>query len=157
MKKTIVLLLLLPLCCFAQNTKSEVEIRRILAAQTDAWNTANLDGFMNGYWQSDSLTFIGSSGLNKGWQKTLDNYKKSYPTPEKMGKLDFKILKVEFLDTKTAYVIGKWHLARNFSTKSVENGRNEVENKKNDDLQGHFTLVWKKIKGKWLIISDHSS
>ena len=67
MKKTILLLLLLPLCCFAQNAKSEVEIRRILAAQTDAWNTANLDGFMNGYWQSDSLTFIGSSGLNKGW------------------------------------------------------------------------------------------
>jgi uncharacterized protein (TIGR02246 family) len=153
MKKILFLYLLLPFCCFAQSkpNKQEAEIRRILAAQTQAWNTADLPGFMNGYWQSDSLTFIGKSGMNKGWQKTLENYQKSYPTPEKMGKLDFTILKIEFLSSTNAYVIGKWHLARNFSEKS------ENVTGKNDDLQGHFTLVWKKIKGKWVIISDHSS
>ena len=153
MKKIFLLYCLLPFCCFAQNakpSKAEAEIRRILSAQTTAWNSADLLSFMNGYWQSDSLTFIGKSGMNKGWNKTLENYQKSYPTPEKMGKLDFTILKIEFLNDKNAYVIGKWHLARNFSEKT-ENVTG------NNDLQGHFTLVWKKIKGKWLIISDHSS
>ena len=150
--------LFLSVNCFAQS-KSETEIRRILAAQTDAWNRADITGFMDGYWQSDSLTFIGKSGLNKGWQPTLDNYKKSYPTSELMGKLDFTILKIEFLDKKTAYVIGKWHLARNLSVPKLEDFSTDKKNepKKNDDLQGHFTLVWKKIQGKWVIVSDHSS
>jgi ketosteroid isomerase-like protein len=148
--------LLLPVFCLAQN-KQETEIRRILAAQTGAWNRADITGFMDGYWQSDSLTFIGKSGLNKGWQRTLDNYKKSYPTPELMGKLDFTILKVAFLDSKTAYVIGKWHLARTLTTLQPENLTADKKIPQNNDLQGHFTLVWKKIKGKWVIISDHSS
>ena len=125
---------------FAQHAKDETAIRTILAAQEQAWNTANLEGFMAGYWQSNELRFIGKSGITKGWQATLDNYKKSYPTPDAMGKLDFTILSLEFLSCKTAFVVGKWHLKR-------EKG----------DLEGHFTLLWKKIKGKWCIVADHSS
>jgi ketosteroid isomerase-like protein len=26
-----------------------------------------------------------------------------------------------------------------------------------EDSYGHFTLIWKKINDKWLIISDHTS
>ena len=115
-------------------------IREIMAKQELAWNRGDLEGFMDGYWRSDSLRFIGSSGLTFGWQKTLDNYKKGYPSLDAMGKLKFSILSVEKLGKRRALVVGKWHLTR-----------------KAGDLSGHYTLLWEKIKGKWVIVLDHSS
>ena len=126
---------------WAQCKRDETAIRQVFAAQEVAWNKGDIAGFMQGYWQSDSLCFIGKSGLTKGWQRTLDNYKRSYPTATAMGKLDFTVISIEFLSKKSAYVIGKWHLAR------TEGG----------DLAGHYTLLWKKIGGKWVIVADHSS
>jgi len=123
----------------AQNA-AERSIRDIMAAQELAWNRGDLEAFMQGYWRSDSLRFIGSSGLTYGWQQTLDNYKKGYPDTDAMGKLKFTILSVEQLSKRSAFVIGKWRLAR-----------------KAGDLSGHYTLLWKKIKGKWVIVADHSS
>ena len=123
----------------AQNAAGR-SIRDIMAAQELAWNRGDLEAFMEGYWRSDSLRFIGSSGLTYGWQQTLDNYKKGYPDTDAMGQLKFTILSVEQLSKRSAYVIGKWQLAR-----------------KAGDLSGHYTLLWKKIKGKWVIVADHSS
>lgn len=115
-------------------------IRKVLAQQQQDWNSGNLESFMQGYWKSDSLKFISSRGINYGWQATLDGYKKGYPTAEAMGKLTFTIISIEKLSDASAMVIGKWHLQR---TK--------------DEPQGHFTLLWKKIEGRWVIVADHSS
>jgi len=134
----LVLFLLIALPGFAQ--KAEKSIRAIMQTQEDAWNRGDLEAFMDSYWHSDSLKFIGSRGLTYGWQQTLDNYKKGYPDRDAMGTLKFTILSVEQLSSKSAFVIGKWHLAR-----------------KAGDLSGHYTLLWKKIKGKWVIVADHSS
>ncbi len=133
------LFLLFASVAYAQSA-AEKTIRSIMADQERAWNRADLEGFMDGYWRSDSLRFIGSRGLTYGWQQTLDNYKKSYPGPEAMGQLKFTILSVEILSKRSAYVIGKWELTR------------EAGN-----LSGHYTLLWKKMKGKWVIVADHSS
>jgi ketosteroid isomerase-like protein len=124
---------------FAQSADHQA-IRQIMAAQETAWSRGDLEGFMDGYWKSDSLRFIGSSGLTYGWQKTLENYQKSYPGKDAMGTLTFTILSVEKISKKSAYVVGKWHLAR-----------------KSGDLSGYYTLLWKKIKGTWVIVSDHSN
>lgn len=123
----------------AQNS-DEQSIRQILATQEDAWNRADLEAFMSGYWHSDSLMFIGSRGVTYGWQATLDSYKKGYPDAGAMGKLTFTILSVQVLAPESAYVIGKWHLTR-----------------ATDEVGGHFTLLWKKKDGKWVIVADHSS
>ncbi len=141
MKQLLFLLLSLTLTgnLLAQS-KTETTIRDIMAKQELAWNRGDLLGFMDGYWKSDSLRFIGSKGLTYGWQKTLDNYKKGYPNLDAMGKLKFTIISVEQLSGKSAYVIGKWYLTRTIG-----------------DLSGHYTLLWKKIKGKWVIVADHSS
>ena len=122
-----------------QNDKKE--ILNILDAQQNAWNKGDIPAFMEGYWRSDSLMFIGKSGITYGWENTLKNYQKSYPNIQTMGKLNFVVLKLELLDKKNAFLVGKWHLTR------PEKG----------DVGGHFTLFWKKIKGKWVIIADHSS
>lgn len=117
-------------------------IIRVLTIQQKSWNDGRIEDFMNGYWQSDSLVFIGKKGITKGWQQTLDNYRKSYPDKASMGELEFNIISVELLSHTSAHVVGKWHLKRD-----AEKG----------DLEGHFTLLFKKIKQRWVIVSDHSS
>lgn len=140
MKQMLVALLCLFVASLFAQSADHQAIRQIMAAQETAWSRGDLEGFMAGYWKSDSLRFIGSSGLTYGWQKTLENYQKSYPNRDAMGTLTFTILSVEKISKKSAFVVGKWHLAR-----------------KAGDLSGYYTLLWKKIKGTWVIVSDHSN
>jgi len=118
----------------------ELAIRQLLDDQVKAWNQGNLESFMQGYWKNDSLMFIGKSGINWGWQKTLANYKKSYPDTTAMGKLSFNIIVVKKISPEYYYVVGKWMLKRSIG-----------------DLSGHYNLLFRKINGSWLIIADHSS
>lgn len=115
-------------------------VKDLMHKQQLAWNSNNLEGFMEYYWKSDSLKFIGSKGLTYGWQKTLDNYKKSYPDADAMGVLAFDIKSAEMLGKAAIYVIGKWTLHR-----------------KDKDVGGYFTLLWKKMDDKWVIVADHTS
>ena len=119
---------------------SEGAIRQLLTRQTESWNRSDLEGFMQTYWQSDSLMFIGKSGVTRGWQNTLNNYKKGYPDTAAMGKLAFDILEVKMLSPEYYFVVGKWMLTRSIS-----------------NLSGHYTLLLRKINGQWKIIADHSS
>ena len=123
----------------AQN-KDEQTIRSLLEEQRQAWNSGDKEKFMDTYWQSDSLMFIGKSGVTYGWQNTLNNYKKGYPDTAAMGKLKFDILEVKRLSVMYFFVVGKWHLTRSIG-----------------DVGGHFTLLFKKVKNKWVIVADHSS
>src|SRR5690349_11438540 len=75
----------------------ETVIRQLLDKQTLAWNRGDLETFMETYWKSDSLMFIGKSGVTYGWTNTLNNYKKGYPDTTAMGKLSFDILLIKRL------------------------------------------------------------
>ena len=121
-------------------TKDEVAVKNLLMQQTKSWNEGDIEGFMQTYWKSDSLMFIGKNGVVRGWQKTLDNYKKGYPDTAAMGKLNFDIIEIKQVSPQYVYVIGKWMLKRSIG-----------------DVSGHYTLMLRKHKGKWVIISDHSS
>jgi hypothetical protein len=118
----------------------EAAIRKILVEQTESWNRGNIEEFMKGYWKSDSLMFIGSKGITYGFQNTLNNYRKNYDSPDKMGTLNFKLLKVQRLSADYYFVVGKWDLTR-----------------KAGNVGGHYDLIFRKIQGTWVIISDHSS
>lgn len=126
----------------AQTTKTlaEEQIKLVMKFQESAWNRGDISAYMKGYWNSDSLLFIGSKGPTYGYKKTLLNYLNSYPTSEKMGQLTFDFVKIEILSNTQAFVVGRWYLERT-----------------EDDLGGHFTLLWKKIDGVWKIVVDHSS
>jgi ketosteroid isomerase-like protein len=121
-------------------SKDETEIRNILARQSSAWNRGDVETFMVGYWDNDSLMFIGGSGITYGYKNTLANYKKRYPDTTVMGKLTFTLIQLKQLSPEYFHVTGKYHLARTIG-----------------DASGHFTLVFRNINGKWVIISDHSS
>ncbi len=134
--------LLITSCNSRLQPRSETikEIQQVMNQQEEAWNRGDLNGFMLGYWNNDSLRFIGKRGITYGWQPTLDNYIKGYPNREAMGRLQFTNLSMEITGDSSAYVIGKWQLYRT-----------------DDTLSGHYSLLWKFLENRWLIVADHSS
>ncbi len=121
-------------------SNDEMAVRKLLDDQQASWNRGDIDGFMKGYWKSDSLTFTGKNGVVYGWTKTLTNYKRNYPDTVAMGKLFFTVIYASPVSSDYFHVIGKWRLQRSIG-----------------NLEGHFTLLFRKINGQWLIIADHTS
>lgn len=115
----------------------EAGIRLVMEAQEIAWNKHDLEGFMEGYWKSDQLKFYGSNGLTLGWEQTLANYKKNYPTSAETGTLDFVINDISPIEYNTYWVMGEFHLKRTVG-----------------NADGVFMIIFKKIDGQWKIIAD---
>lgn len=126
-------------CIVDDPEKDKSDILSVLDMQQKAWNDHDLEGFMEGYWKSDSLKYYGSRGLTSGWEKTLSNYKKGYPTKEYTGTLKFVIDAINQIDSNSYYVMGQYHLTRSVG-----------------DANGVFMIVFKRINGEWRIISDLS-
>jgi ketosteroid isomerase-like protein len=113
---------------------------RILDAQAEAWNRGDIDGFMHHYWRSDQLTFSSAGHTRRGWTETKARYEQRYPTPERMGQLEFTDVETHMLGDSAALVLGRWHLTR-----------------QPDSIGGNFSLVFELIDGQWKIIHDHTS
>jgi ketosteroid isomerase-like protein len=109
-------------------------------AQGEAWNRGDVEGFMRGYWNSDKLLFISGNDVTRGWQTTLDRYKRNYNSREKMGTLRFSDLEIDVISKDAAIVLGSWALAR-----------------AGDNPKGKFTLLFRKFGNGWLIVRDHTS
>ena len=118
----------------------ETDIHKVMDKQAAAWNKGDIDGFMDGYWRSEKLTFISGTEVTRGWQKTLDNYKKGYDSKAKMGVLTFSDLEFTILSKDAAVVLGSWALRR-----------------EKDNPHGKFTLTFRKFKEGWRIVMDHTS
>ena len=138
MQRSLLLLLALPLIA----APPEQDIRRVMDDQVAAWNRGDIPGFMEGYDKSESTTFV-SSAITKGHAQVLANYRKRYPTPEKMGTLRFSDLEIRPLGPGYASVIGRFHLDR-----SAEAG---------GEASGIFTLLFHKTGKGWKVILDHTS
>ena len=127
--------------CSSENTSEDrAAIQAIMDRQVECWNQGDITCFMEGYWPSDSLMYIGGSGVTHGYQNALDRYRRSYPDQANMGTLEFQIVALERLAADAYHMVGKWALDR------------EVGN-----INGHFTLLFRKMDGQWVIVKDHSS
>ena len=117
------------------------DIRHVLDDQVAAWNKGDLAGFMKGYWNSKDLTFVSGKDVTRGWQETLDRYKKRYQSEGKeMGKLAFSDVEVRELAAGVALVTGKWELKLSKET-----------------IGGRYSLVFKRLADGWRIVHDHTS
>lgn len=138
----IIVCLVFLLSCLNAGAQSsaELQIRAVLDEQVRWWNKGSIERYMEGYWNSDSLVFIGKSGPKYGYAPTLANYKRSYADTTAMGKLSFEVLSLKKLAPDYYFAIGKWALKRSIG-----------------DVSGSWTLLFRKIKGQWKIVVDHSS
>lgn len=124
----------------ATHERDSLQIMNVMQMQENAWNSGNIDLFMEGYLKSNSVVFSGSNGPVYGWEETKKKYLKSYPNKKSMGNLSFKINSLNSVTNEVSLMIGEYFLKRS-----------------DDDSSGYFTLLWKKIDDKWFIVSDHTS
>ena len=133
-------LLILAISGSALSQHNEKAIERLLLEQVAAWNAGDIDGYMRGYWNSDSTVFLSGGTLTRGYKGVLARYKKSYDSREKMGRLEFVELQVRMVSANTAVATGMWRLYRS-----------------KDQPWGRFTLLVEKKPEGWLIVHDHTS
>jgi len=138
---TMVSAALLFACLYTSAQQKQIrQITNTIEQQRLAWNRGDIEGFMDAYWNNDSLMFIGKSGITYGWKQTIANYKRNYPDTVTMGQLDFKLMQFEKITASCFLITGKWHLKRSIG-----------------DVGGYFTLLMRRLGKKWVIVKDHTS
>ena len=104
------------------------------------WNQGNIDEYMEGYYQSDSLRFASGGTITFGWQFVRDRYHRRYGSAALMGKLTFSELDATVISNDAAILFGRWELER-----------------ENDRPGGLFTLLFRNTEQGWRIVHDHTS
>ncbi|MCP4377979.1 MAG: nuclear transport factor 2 family protein [bacterium] len=117
------------------NIKSE--ILTVMNQQAKDWTARDFEGFMEGYHNSKDLRFAHPHGITRGWQTVMDRYKSG----PKKSSLTFSDVDITCISSDAALVFGRFH--------------NHYEDK--SYLTGLYTLLMRKIDGKWKIVHDHSS
>jgi beta-aspartyl-peptidase (threonine type) len=85
------------------------------------------------------LTISSSGRVTRGWVETLAGYRQRYPDRAAMGQLTFSDLEITPLGPSAALVLGRWALTRR------------------EPVGGTFSLVFRKLAGRWVIVHDHTS
>jgi ketosteroid isomerase-like protein len=121
-------------------TAAKNAIRAVLDQQVKDWNDGNVEEFMRGYQQADTTRFASGANIAQGWKTVLERYKKTYPDKAAMGHLRFSDIDITVAANDAALVFGRWHLDR-----------------AKDELNGLFTLFFRKTPEGWRIVHDHTS
>ena len=116
------------------------EIQSVLRAQQEAWNSGDIDGFMNGYARSPATLFVADDEVRRGWETVRERYREKYSDRAKMGTLAFSDVEITPLSADAAVVLGRWRLTR-----------------ANDKPHGRFTLIFRRLPEGWRIVHDHTS
>ncbi len=117
----------------------EMQAQEAMTKQAQAWNKGDLDGYMNAYWKSDSLIFIGKS-MQRGWDSVNSSYQKLYADKSKRGELKFTYLKTTAFTENDVMIVGRWEV----TIYEAKRG-------------GYFTVLLKKINNEWKVVYDHTS
>jgi ketosteroid isomerase-like protein len=115
-------------------------IESVLLRQEAAWNRGDVGEFMSGYWKSSGVRFLSGDKIVSGWDETLARFRAKYATRAHMGTLLFSNLRVDMLGPDAAFAVGRWRLER-----------------AGDQPHGVFSLIFRKIAGRWVIVLDHTS
>ncbi len=125
------------------SAQTERDIRTLLVRSADAWNDGDLDGFLLPYLHSDEVSYVGSRGPVRGYERLRQNYASSYwrnGDPDR--KLGFRDIEVTPLGASYALAVG-WYVLSNRG-----DGR--------ETDRGIFSLVLRRTPDGWRILHDHS-
>ncbi len=135
--------LLLSLISFATTTLAQSkDVKKILAVlrlEEEFWSKGDIEGYVSLYAPLDSTRMILSKGAAYGKKNILAFYKKYWPR-EKMGTLVLDGESLERLSRKFSYVTGYFHVR-------YPDGKT---------IDGRYSSLMIKIKGKWYLYTDHS-
>ena len=140
--KSIFLIFTFFLCAassFSQS-KDEKKILAVMRLEEKTWSAGDIEGYVNLYAPGDSTRMILSKGAAYGKDSILAFYKRYWPK-EKMGTLVLDGEQMEKISRKYYYVTGYFHV-------SYPDGKM---------INGRYSSLMKKIKGKWYLYTDHSS
>ena len=119
----------------------DTAIRGVMAAQVEAWNRGDIDGFMTGYVKSPDLVFTSGGTIRHGYDETIAKYKAKYGSDKStMGHLAFELLSIQHLGADGAIVLGTWALT---------GGSNAAG--------GVFSVAFERTSVGWRIVHDHTS
>jgi ketosteroid isomerase-like protein len=128
----------LPIATFSQS-KEIKKMLIVLREQERTWSSRDIEGYVNLYAPHDSTRMILSKGAAYGKENILAFYKKNWPK-EKMGTLKLDGEQFEKLSRRFYYVTGYFHV-------SYPDGKK---------IEGRYSSLMKKIKGRWYIYTDRS-
>lgn len=141
MRKTLFTTVALLFVVFASlaQSKDEKAILELMREEERAWNSGNIEAYVDLYAAHDSTRMIYSSGAVYGKDSILAFYKKYWPK-ERMGQLTLDGERLEKLSDEYYYVSGFFHVR-------YPDGKS---------INGRFSGLMKKIKGRWYLYTDHS-
>jgi len=118
-------------------------IQAVLDAQIAAWNRGDVEGFMDGYWNSPEFIYVGNKQVTRGWQSMLDRYRQLFKSPGAgpMGTLQIDEIQISFLGKDAALVWGTYR----------------VVNPDGKRRGGLYTLVMRRFPEGWRTVYDRTS
>ena len=134
----IVLISFLSLSSSAQS-KDEKAIMDLMQKEIEYWNSGNIEGYVSLYAPVDSVRMLYTQGATYGKDSILAFYKRYWPK-ERMGQLSFTDVRLERISNDYYFNSGFFHV-------KLPDGRM---------VNGRFSGLMRKIKGKWYIYTDHS-
>lgn len=124
-----------------QANMDEAMIRGNFKKQEDCWNAKDIECYMLAYAPEGKIQTASRGGVTYGYDNIISDYRKYFPK-ERMGNLHFDNITLRRLSDELYFVTGRFNLKYE--------GREQLS-------QGWFSANMKRIKGKWYMITDHSS
>lgn len=125
-----------------QHAPDVTAIADMLDAQSRAWNSGDLHGFMQPYWNDPTLYYASSGTCVRGWQPLLESYRQRYGEGAAMGTTTFSDVEVHLLASEAASVYGRFQVRVDGALAA----------------SGSYTLVLQKFPGQgWRIVADQVS
>lgn len=119
----------------------EERVAAALEASADAWNRGDLEGFMSFYLDSALTTYVGGTGLRVGYDAIRERYEPLFAPGADRDSLAFEELRVRPISPDVAVGTARWVLRDGGAVTG----------------SGPFTLVLRRVEGRWKIVHDHSS
>lgn len=119
----------------------DARVRSMLAASAAGWNRGDLEAFMAVYKPDSQTTYVGGTGLRRGYEAIRQRYAPRFRPAAERDSLRFEDLTVRRVGEDVAVGVARWVLHRG----------GEVT------ASGPFTLVLQQTGEGWRIVHDHSS
>lgn len=131
--------------CRIEIEEDEADLRSSVEAMLDesaaAWNRGELDVFMDDYLDSDATTYIGASGVLRGFDAIRGRYASSFEPGAERDSLRFENVRARRLGAIDGLITARWVLHQEGTVTG----------------SGPVTLVVRHTSAGWKIIHDHSS